>query len=68
MEIIRQGNPRTECVRCHCVMAYNSSDIQRKDVEVNITRFLRMSELWRVEYVICPQCGKEITINQKCLR
>lgn len=68
MEIIKQGSPHEECTRCHCVMAYNSSDIYNKEVEVKIPGLFKKIELWKIQYIICPQCGLEIAIKTKCIK
>lgn len=67
MKIIEKGNKTVKCKRCGCVMEYDLNDIKRKNVIVKISEFLNLSELWRVEYINCPQCGKEIVINNKCV-
>ena len=65
MKIIEKGNNTVKCERCGCVMEYDRDDIKCKNVEINN---LIVSELWRVEYINCPQCGKEIQIESKWLR
>lgn len=60
MKVISKGKKTIECKRCGCVMEYNFWDIRHK--------LVRLSELWKVEYIQCPQCGKEIVIERECVR
>ena len=67
MKIIEKGNKTVKCTRCGCVMEYDLNDIKRRSTVVKRSEFFGLSELWRIEYINCPQCGKEIVIDSKCV-
>lgn len=56
MEVIRYGEnleyKEVDCHRCESRLRYNMFDIKERE-------FLTMLE----EYIVCPVCGEEITIN-----
>lgn len=66
MKIISRGNKNVECRRCGCVMEYDSRDIQHKIIRVSTSSILTYLKIpVTVEYINCPQCGKEIEIGRR---
>ena len=68
MKIIKKGNKVQECGRCGCVMEFDSNDVKSKIVNITTSEFFGTHEQWSIEYINCPQCGKEIEVGHKCLK
>ena len=64
MKIVKRGHHQITCKRCGCIMEYDKHDIHEKLENVSRTDFLHQTELWKVELITCPQCGKEIEIER----
>ena len=68
MKVISNGYKTTKCGRCGCIMEYDSNDIQSKIVTVSTSALFRfLKDVQKIEYIVCPQCGKEITIEREWL-
>lgn len=67
MKIIERGVNTVKCVRCGCVMEYDKADIKSKIVQMHTSLILwSLTSPVRVEYVVCPQCGKEHVVERHC--
>ena len=60
MKIIERGTNTIKCQRCGCIMEYDKCDIKSKMVVWSFTSPVME------DYIECPQCGKEICIDQRC--
>ena len=57
IEIIERGTKQIErCVNCGCKFSYEQEDIQRKSNNGPHMSIIQ-------NYIVCPQCGKEIHIS-----
>ena len=68
MKIIKKGNKVQECGRCGCVMEFEINDVKSRIVNITTSEFFGTHEQWSIEYINCPQCGKEIEVGHKCLK
>lgn len=67
MKIIERGTNTVKCERCGCLMEYERNDIKSKIVQVHTSLiFWSLTSPSEVEYVVCPQCGKEVSISRCC--
>ena len=58
IEIIKRGTKIvTECKKCGCEFSFESEDVQRK------YSFIDNPKKYG-EYVMCPQCNKEVVVCQ----
>jgi Fe2+ or Zn2+ uptake regulation protein len=63
MEVIKSGKDRRQEVTCLCcgsVIAYEDAEIQYRMLGTQVTLYGMERECER--YIICPECGKVITL------
>ena len=75
MKVIKHGdklNMQRKCKDCNCVFEYEKNDIRTEydwmtdDVGIIFQRYLKVAYV--IEYVKCPDCGKQIEIRSYRLR
>ena len=60
IEIIQQGTKnRVKCTFCGALLSYQKEDIKEKECYTN------QRESYFLKYIICPQCGQMITMEDK---
>ena len=53
--------PKERCERCNCLFSYDKEDIEYRLLEVD-------GVFYHVWYVVCPSCGKYITVDCRLSR
>lgn len=63
MEVIKSGKDRRQEVTCLCcgsVIAYEQAEVQYRLIGMQLTLYGMERE--RERFIVCPECGKNITL------